>query len=93
MKKKNRIGTAVSYTHLDVYKRQHILDAARTAKLPVCALHGDRALQAHGPVEEREALHLSLIHIEMCIRDSAGAAHGQGQKAVGLSQKVAQGQG
>ena len=46
--------TSVSYTHLDVYKRQYYIHKHRNIRIQLT----------------KTSLNLSLIHIQMCIRDS-----------------------
>ena len=64
---------AVSYTHLDVYKRQSWSRLLNTGMRSVnlCSLiQKTTTLPRHFPKEQRHVQGLSLIHIQMCIRDS-----------------------
>ena len=57
----------VSYTHLDVYKRQELEDENGVRADPNSQGEGKAMLYA----QENQI----LIQLEMCIRDRAGAAH------------------
>ena len=61
-------ATTVSYTHLDVYKRQ-IIKAGT-----IYPSNDNKAigvvLQDYDVTESDASMALSLIHIQMCIRDS-----------------------
>ena len=57
----------VSYTHLDVYKRQDLLDSIEKMGVKICYVTLHVGLGTFRPVKAEEitdhAMHLSLIHI------------------------------
>ena len=71
----------VSYTHLDVYKRQVCTRATGGLSGPSTRLPKT--------VRSLAAIVLSLIHIEMCIRDSLDAANAKTEAIKAAQDEVA----
>ena len=58
-------ANAVSYTHLDVYKRQKVDCHTQQSTHKITTLY----VSQNYPLERETQEGLSLIHIQMCIRD------------------------